>query len=266
MTRPESPIIKPPPEGEERYRMSVAYDGLPFRGFAKNPGVETVEGLLLESIEKVLRVTPVLVCAGRTDAGVHAKAQVISFDAAPFEIPRLQKALNSLCSPAVVVTSIEKTEEDFNARFSAISRTYRYQVLNQENPDPFRSAYSWHVSGKLSVEAMNLAGSALIGEHDFSSFCRKRTVEIEGKEIETSLKREVKELRWEVIDGNGLELWITASAFCHQMVRSIAGTLIDIGLGKLQDLSISEILNARDRNKAGRVAPPYGLTLWEVEY
>tara|TARA_B110000014_G_scaffold206894_1_gene157705 strand:- start:427 stop:771 length:345 start_codon:yes stop_codon:yes gene_type:complete len=113
---------------------------------------------------------------------------------------------------------------------------------------------------------MNHAGQCLIGEHDFSSFCRKRSIDIDGKQILASLTREVTALRWEAIDENILELWITANAFCHQMVRSITGTLIDVGIGKIEESSIIEVLNARDRNIAGQVAPPHGLTLWKVDY
>ncbi len=266
MIRPNAPSIAPPPEGQTRYKLTVSYDGTTFHGFAKNPGVETVEGLLIEALHKVLGKAPTLTCAGRTDAGVHAKAQIVSFDSVPFEINRMQKALNTLCHPSVVITSIEETTDDFNARFSAKSRTYRYQILNQTHPDPFLSRYTWHVYSPISIEKMNSAGQKLLGQHDFSSFCRKNIMEIDGKKVSASLVREIKTLRWEVPDKNLIELWVTANAFCHQMVRSITGTLVDIGVGKIDDFSILEILNARDRNIAGQVAPPHGLTLWNVGY
>ena len=113
---------------------------------------------------------------------------------------------------------------------------------------------------------MNTAGQELLGEHDFSSFCRKNIMEIDGQKAPASLIREIKTLRWEVPDKNLIELWVTANAFCHQMVRSITGTLVDIGVGKIDEFSMLEILNARDRNMAGQVAPPHGLTLWNVNY
>ena len=113
---------------------------------------------------------------------------------------------------------------------------------------------------------MNAAGQKLIGEHDFSSFCRKRIIDIDGKQVVASLMREIQSLRWEEADDNLLELWITANAFCHQMVRSITGTLVDIGTGKICQSSILDILEAHDRNSAGQVAPPHGLTLWKVTY
>ena len=113
---------------------------------------------------------------------------------------------------------------------------------------------------------MKAAGQELLGEHDFSSFCRKNIMEIDGQKVAASLIREIKTLHWEVPDKNLIELWVTANAFCHQMVRSITGTLVDIGVGKIDEFSILEILNARDRNMAGQVAPPHGLTLWDVNY
>ena len=266
MIRPNAPSIAPPPEGQTRYKLTVSYDGTTFHGFAKNPGVETVEGLLIEALHKVLGKAPTLTCAGRTDAGVHAKAQIVSFDSVPFEINRIQNALNALCHPSVVITSIEETTDDFNARFSAKSRTYRYQILNQAHPDPFLSRYTWHVYSPISIEKLKTAGQELLGEHDFSSFCRKNIMEIGGQKVPASLIREIKTLRWEVPDKNLIELWVTANAFCHQMVRSITGTLVDIGVGKIDEFSMLEILNARDRNMAGQVAPPHGLTLWNVNY
>ena len=228
--------------------------------------METVEGLLIQALHKVLGKAPILTCAGRTDAGVHAKAQIISFDSVPFEIFKMQKALNSLCHPSVVITSIEETADNFNARFSAKSRTYRYQILNQAHSDPFLSRYAWHVYSPISIEKMNTAAEQLVGEHDFSSFCRKHVLEIEGQKVPASLTREIKTLRCEVSDKNLIELWVTANAFCHQMVRSITGTLVDIGVGKIDEFSISKILSERDRNVAGQVAPPHGLTLWNVSY
>ena len=266
MKRKSTFSISPPSKGEIRYRLQVAYDGTTFHGFAINPDVKTIEGLLTESITKVLGSTPVLTCAGRTDAGVHAKAQIVSFDSKPFDPVTIQRSLNKLCAPYVAISSIEEASDDFSARFSALGRTYRYRVLNQEQPDPFLARYSWHVRNPASIERMNHAGQFLIGEHDFSSFCRKRSINIDGKQILASLTREVTALNWEAVDENILELWITANAFCHQMVRSITGTLIDIGTGKIEQSSIIDILDARDRNLAGQVAPPHGLTLWKVDY
>jgi tRNA pseudouridine38-40 synthase len=254
--------------------MVVSYDGAAFHGFAANPGVATVAGTLAQSMRRVLGYEPALTCAGRTDAGVHGWGQVVSFDAAPFDMERVLRSLNGLCAPAVVVRSIDEAPPDFDARFSALARTYRYRVLNRHVPDPFLAATTWHVHDVLNVDEMNAAGAALIGEHDFTSFCRRRVMVVSGESVAASRRREVLSLEWQHVaprfegdgDGDLVELWITATAFCHQMVRSITGTLVDVGRGRIQAEAIAGILEARDRSAAGRVAPPHGLTLWSVAY
>jgi len=259
-------MVSIPPEGMKRYQAFVAYDGTDFHGFAPNPGVETVGGLIRASLEKVLGNETKITCAGRTDAGVHAEGQVISFDAEPVNEKQLEKSLNQLCSPHIGIRSLKETDSSFDARFSAKSRTYRYRVLNQNYLDPFLQRFVWHVRDRLDVYSMQEATSLLIGEHDFSSFCRKRIVKINNSKIETSLVREVQSLEILQKEANIIEIWVTATSFCHQMVRSITGTLIDVGLGKIGTKKVAEILSEKDRNAAGRVAPPQGLTLMEVAY
>ena len=259
-------MVSIPPEGMSRYKARIAYDGTNFHGFAPNPGVATVAGLIQTALEKVLGVEIKITCAGRTDAGVHARRQVISFDAEPIDIKQLEKSLNRLCAPHVSILSLEETVPNFDARFSAKSRTYRYQILNQDYVDPFLQRFVWHVRDRLDVKSMQEASSLLIGEHDFSSFCRKRIVKIESEKIEASLVREVQSLEILQTDKNIIEIWATATSFCHQMVRSITGTLVDVGLGKIEINKIEAILAEKDRNAAGRVAPPQGLTLMDVAY
>ncbi len=266
--------MAPPDPGDRRYRMTVAYDGSQFHGFAPNPGVATVGGTLARSLARVLGYEPELTCAGRTDAGVHAWGQVVSFDASPFDPARLLRSLNGLCGPTIVVRALEEAPPDFDARFSARSRTYRYRVLNREVPDPFLAATSWHVVDGLDVGAMNAAALDVVGEHDFASFCRKRKVVVDGAEVDASAAREVLSVAWTRPgaryegDGEGdlLEMWITARAFCHQMVRSVTGTLVDVGRGRISVDSVPTILAARDRNSAGAVAPAHGLTFWSAAY
>ncbi|MFN3219717.1 MAG: tRNA pseudouridine(38-40) synthase TruA [Acidimicrobiales bacterium] len=266
MSRPPAPAVPPPPDGDVRYRMTLAYDGAAFHGFAPNPGVATVVGTLVQAMGRILGHEPLLAMAGRTDAGVHGWGQVVSFDAPPMDTVRFQRSVNALCAPAIVVRDIEQAADDFDARFSARSRTYRYQVLNRAVPDPFLHALTWHVHEPLDLTAMNTGAAHLLGEHDFGSFCRKKKVTVGDDEIEASLVREVLSAGWSAADDDVVELWITATAFCHQMVRSITGTLVDVGLGRIEAGSVPAILAARDRNAAGRVAPPHGLTLWSVGY
>ncbi|MGH9138390.1 MAG: tRNA pseudouridine(38-40) synthase TruA [Acidimicrobiales bacterium] len=249
-----------------RVRLLLAYDGRAYHGFSPQPGVPTVGGSLAAAIERVLGHPVELTCAGRTDAGVHAWGQVVSFDAADgqrLDVARLQSSLNALCGPAVVVRDAAVVDDGFDARFSATSRVYRYTVLNRSVPDPFLAATAWHVPAPLDLKAMRLACDPLIGEHDFSSFCRRPK-----SNPEVSLVRKVLDARWDADDDDRdvLRFWIEATAFCHQMVRSIVGTIVDVGLGKRSAGELTAILRAKDRAYAGPVAPPHGLCLWDVRY
>lgn len=258
--------------------MVVAYDGGAFHGFAAQPGVKTVGGTLATTLQRVLRHPVDLTCAGRTDAGVHGWGQVVSFDADPerYDPDKLQAAVNGLCGPAIVVRSVEAADRpDFSARFDAVARRYRYTVLNRPVPDPFLAATSWHVSQPLDLVRLQAACDPLIGEHDFTSFCRRPKgpagggKQVAAGEPEPSMTRRVLGARWErdAAAGEGvLRFWIEATAFCHQMVRSITGTLVDAGLGKRTPADVLTALRARDRAAAGPVAPPHGLCLWEVVY
>ena len=157
-----------------RVRMLVAYDGSGFHGFAAQPGQRTVAGVLAEAIEKVARHPVDLTCAGRTDRGVHAWGQVVSLDLpASVDLEALQRSLVKLCGPAIVVREIGVAAPDFDARFSATGRTYRYTVLNRPVPDPFLATTAWHVPVPLDLELLTLACDPFLGEHDFSAFCRR---------------------------------------------------------------------------------------------
>ena len=248
-----------------RVRMTVAYDGAGFHGFAPNPGVATVGGALLDALDRVLGTPVELSCAGRTDAGVHAWGQVVSFDAAAdlFDERALQRSLNKLCAPAIVVREVATAEPDFDARRSATARTYRYTVLNRPLPDPFRAHLVWHVAGPLDRDLLQLGCDPLLGEHDFSAFCR-RPKQRDGAEV--SLVRRVHDASWTDVGDDVLLFQITANAFCHQMVRSLVGTLVEVGQGRRGAGEILGILEGRDRAAAGPVAPPHGLCLWSVGY
>lgn len=258
--------VAPPPPGDRRVRLTVAYDGGAFHGFAANADVDTVQGRLVDALARVLRRPGVVVTgAGRTDAGVHARGQVVSFDApATIDLERVVRSLNGMCGPAVVVRAAAFAADDFDARFSARWRHYRYTVLNTRWPDPLLRTTTWHVPTPLDVGAMRLGCDAFIGEHDFSSFCRRPPAGPAGDEA--SLTRRVLQAEWHA-GGDGL-VWfdIRATAFCHQMVRSITGTLVDVGLGRRRAGELLGVLRARDRAAAGPVAPPQGLCLTEVGY
>jgi len=258
-----------------RVRLTVAYDGTGFHGFAPNEGVPTVGGTLSDALSRVLRAPVELTCAGRTDAGVHGWGQVVSFDAPADRLPDdgalldLQHAVNHLCRPAIVVRDAAIAPSDFDARFSARARVYRYTVLNRSVPDPFLAGTTWHVERPLDLSLLRLACDPLLGEHDFSSFCRAKKVKprdrVEGASPE-SLTRRVIAARWEPLEDGLLRFEIEANAFCHQMVRSIVGTLVEAGSGRRTPAEVSAILAARDRQAAGQLGPPRGLCLWLVRY
>jgi tRNA pseudouridine38-40 synthase len=248
-----------------RVRMTVAYDGAGFHGFAANPGVRTIGGTLTEAIGKVTRSPVELTCAGRTDTGVHAWGQVVSFDLPRdrFDPQALARSLNRLLAPAIVVRDLASAPPEFDARRSATGRTYRYTIVNRLVPDPFLSRIAWHVAEPLALDLLRLGCDPLVGEHDFSAFCRKARLR-DG--TEASLVRHVRRAGW-TDEGEGvLRFEIEASAFCHQMVRSLVGTLVDVGLARTHAGELLGILAGRDRSRASSLAPPQGLCLWAVSY
>ena len=246
--------------GSTTYRMLVAYDGTDCRGCAAQPGIRTGGGALAEAIEKVAGRPVELTCAGRTDAGVHAWGQVVSFRAGPdLPVVRVLRGVNSMLGPEVVARSCERAPEGFDARHSARWRHYRYTIVNRPVPDPFRDRFTWWIPDPLDLHALRLAADPIVGEHDFASFCRR------GPEGSTTVRR-VLESRW-IDEGDGvLRYEIRASAFCWQMVRSVVGTLVEAGIGRKKPGEVLAILRAGDRAAAGQLAPPRGLCLWEVGY
>lgn len=258
-------LAEEPSGPRSRVRLVVAYDGAPFHGFAVNRGVRTVGGTLTDAIGTVLGHAVELTCAGRTDKGVHAKGQVVTFDARTdgLDLAALVKSVNRMCGPAVAVSDAAVVDDSFDARFSATARRYRYRIWNRPAPDPFQAHFAWHVETPLSLPALTLACDPLIGEHDFAAFCR-RPKRRDGEPA--SLVRRVVEACW-VDEGDGnLRFEIEASSFCHQMVRSIVGTMVDVGRGRKHAGDVLGIIRSGDRQAAGDLAPPQGLTLWTVRY
>lgn len=254
-----------PPAPLRRVKAVVAYDGAEFHGFADDPRATTVAGTLRVAAERVLRVPTKLTGAGRTDAGVHAWGQVVSFDVpATADLERLQRSLNGICGPAIVVRSIEDVPDDFNARFSALSRRYRYTIVNRPLPDPFSAATAWHVPESLDLNLLRLACDPFIGQHDFSAFCRRPSQRRGATPV--SLVRRVLGAEWTDLGEGVLRHEIWANAFCHNMVRAIVGTMVDVGRGRMTAGDLVGILRSGDRSRAGAVAPAHGLMLWEVQY
>ena len=247
-----------------RVRATVAYRGESFHGFAVNEGVRTVGGDLTDALGRCLRQPVELTCAGRTDTGVHAWGQVVSFDAPDdADLLRVRTAINRMLAPAIAIRVLEAAPAGFDARFDATSRTYHYTVLNRDVPDPFMAATAWHCPQPLDVDAMNAAATAIVGEHDFSSFCRRQHT---ADGTEKSRVRNVGRAEWHAANQGQLRFEIEASSFCHQMVRSITGALVEIGTGRRPPEAMAAILAARDRSGVGNLAPPHGLCLWSVSY
>jgi tRNA pseudouridine38-40 synthase len=244
-------------------QLTVAYDGTDFHGFAAQPATRTIEGVLRDALTRVLRVDDlVLSCAGRTDAGVHAWGQVVSLPVdgvADIDPARVAHAVTRQLEPEVVVRDAALVDADFDARHSARWRAYRYTIVNRSAPDPFLARTTWWVPEPLDLRLLRLGADPFLGEHDFATFCRKGPAG-------SSTVRRVLESSWHDLGDGVLRYDITATAFCWQMVRSIVGTLVDVGAGKVRPGDVLQLLRARDRNAAGRVGAPHGLCLWEVGY
>jgi tRNA pseudouridine38-40 synthase len=238
-------------------RLTLAYDGTDFRGWQRQRGLRTIQGVLEDALDRALGGVPKLSVAGRTDAGVHARAQVASLET-DVEPERIFRAVNGMLAPEIVVVDARTAAEGFDARFSATAREYRYRIDLGVVPDPFTARYVWHRPGEPAIAEMRRAASLLVGEHDFASFCRRPPDD----------RRTVRDLeRLSIVrDGDRLEVAARANAFLHQMVRSLVGTLLAVGDGKLGAGSMPDVLDARDRAAAGPVAPPHGLTLERVIY
>jgi tRNA pseudouridine38-40 synthase len=235
----------------------LAYDGSGFRGFARQPGARTVQGVLEDALERLLGGPPRISVAGRTDAGVHAEGQVVSFQA-DAEPERIQRALNGILAPEVVVREARRAPDGFDARRSATAREYRYRIRAAGLPNPFTARYEWYRPGAYRLTAMRRAARDLVGEHDFASFCRPP-----GDGSSTVRRLERLSVRRE---GDLMEVGARAGAFLHQMVRSLVGTLVAVGEERLAPDAMPEVLRARSRAAAGPVAPPDGLTLVRVHY
>ncbi|MRS12680.1 MAG: tRNA pseudouridine(38-40) synthase TruA [Actinobacteria bacterium] len=245
--------------------LTVAYDGRGFAGFARQPGLVTVQGRLETALATVFRQEVETVGAGRTDAGVHALAQVVSCVVESDEVDTgtALRSLNALVGDGIVVTGVRMAAPDFDARRSAVAREYRYRIAPGPVPPMFLAPYSWWVKGTLDLETMRAAGSSLVGEHDFKSFC----VAASAEGIRTHRRLYVVEMGPETAMGEqSIVMRVVGNAFLHSMVRAIVGSLVEVGLGRRPAGWMAEALAARDRTAAGPTAPAAGLTLWHVTY
>lgn len=244
----------------QRYKAIISYNGSAYSGFQIQPNGRTIQAELEKALVKMHKGQVIKIFgSGRTDAGVHARGQVIHFDS-PLEIPpeRLQIGLNTLLSDDLVIVDIEKAHLDFHARFDAKGKTYRYRVYTQKSKDPFRQQFATHYPYPLDLQSIQLATHHLIGTYDFTSFCSAKTDRI-------NKVRTITEITLEKADDE-LIFTVTGNSFLRNMVRIIVGTLLEVGAGRKKASAIPQILEGRDRRLAGKTAPPQGLYLWKVEY
>ena len=264
---------------EHTLALKVAYKGAAFSGFARQPGQLTVQGELERALAMLLRRPVETTCAGRTDAGVHARGQVVSFEVDAEEIAgmderdanrerfaSLRRSLNAITHEDIAVREVWQARDGFSARFDATAREYRYFLSTGPVEPVFMRDYSWHVPGAadgLDVEAMERASRCLIGEQDFKSFCRASSAEDKPtcrNLFEVSFSRE------EMFGEELLVVRVIGSSFLHSMVRTVVGTLVDVGRHRRPEEWVAEVLAACERTAAGECAPAQGLVFWEVRY
>lgn len=253
-------------------RLTLAYAGTNYVGWQRQARGTSVQGVLEAALERVLGTPIALAGAGRTDAGVHAIGQVASLVTHhPMETWALQRALNALLPRDVRVTTVVDAPPGFHARFSASRKTYAYRIYRGRVMSPFDRPFSWHYSGPLDLEPMRQALGLLAGEHDFAAF------QSAGSDVSTSIRhlfdaqlhrihgRDLGELP-HLPDAEHLVIRLCADGFLRHMVRSIVGTLVDVGRGRRPAEEMREILESRDRTRAGPTAPACGLLLERVDY
>lgn len=240
-----------------RYFFEIAYHGKNYAGWQNQANAITIQSVIENALSQIFRKETKIIASGRTDTGVHCEQQFFHCDLdKPFEYENMIIKLNSFLPRDIVVKSIRKVRPEANARFDAVERTYDYRITRKKNP--FLEGLAWHYFRPLDVQTMNKAAALLTGEHDFECFSKVHT------DVNHFLC-DIKKANWKE-NGEMLEFTITANRFLRGMVRSIVGTLIDVGSGKTSMKEFQLIIQSRDRKKAGPNVPPQGLYLTKIKY
>ena len=241
-----------------RYRIDLAYNGENYHGWQTQPNASSVQETLERSFSLVLREEIAITGCGRTDTGVHAEYYVAHFDTTePIASPAdLVHKMNSFLPKDIAIFGIEPVDDEFNARFSAVSRSYRYMIHTRK--DPFIDRSSWFVRSPLNIELMNSACEILIKHTDFAAFCKA------GGDNKTTICH-ISSAKW-YQDGHRIKFEITADRFLRNMVRAIVGTMVDIGTGKTSLDDFENIIKSHKRSSAGQSVPAHGLALVDIRY
>ena len=244
------------------FKLTLQYDGTNYVGWQRQPSGTSIQALVEDALAPIEGEAVTVHGAGRTDAGVHALAQVASVRlASSLDEPTLGRALNAVLPDDVRVVAVEEVGGDFHARFSATGKTYEYRIVNASFVSPFLARYAWHVPQRLELAAMQSAAGPLVGRHDFAAFQG-------GGSIAQSTERTVERIDWDEAQrfDRPLVMRISGDGFLRHMIRNIAGTLVEVGCGRWEPDRITAILASRSRSQAGPTAPAHGLFLVSVRY
>lgn len=240
-------------------KLIIEYDGKKFGGWQKQPTKLNIQGEIEEAIKGITGETVDLTASGRTDAGVHSLGQVANFKTnSNIEISKFAIAINSKLKKSIVIKSAEEVEENFHARYKCKGKKYRYVINNSCQGTAIYRDLEYHISQKLNVKEMKEALKYFEGKHDFKGFRASGTSSKDS--IREIYKAEIHEI------GDRISIELTGNGFMYNMVRIIAGTLVDVGLGKINSKNIPEIIKSKDRTRAGKTLPAHGLYLVEVYY
>lgn len=244
-----------------KYKLTIAYEGTHYCGWQVQPNGISVQSKIQEALHIALKRPIFIVGSGRTDAGVHALAQVAHFEGEEIDPYRLLAALNGLLPVDICIKAIEPVDEGFHAQYSALSKTYHYHLYLERVMDPFRRLYTYQVRRKIDLAMLQKAALAFIGTHDFTSFANESHAGSASRDPVRTLKR------LDIVpEEGGVRLEFEADGFLYKMVRNITGTLLEVATGKKALEHIESLFETKDRRKAGKAVPPQGLFLVKVDY